>query len=297
MRILISGSSGLIGKNLIKNLIKNGHEVTRLVRYASTSSKNIVLIDYDNEKFNLSEFDNFDAVIHLAGENIVGRWSEKKKNNLLKSRINTTRLLVSIFKNVKNPPTHFLCASAVGIYGNTGDVTVNENDEPGNGFLPNLAINWEKEANNAKGFGARVVNLRIGLVLDKYDGALSKMLTPFKFGLGGNIGDGNQYWSWISIHDIVSSIMFILNNNQIEGPVNLVSPTSCTNRYFTKTLAGVLNRPAIFHIPAYLIKIIFGEMGEQVLLTGTKVKPNVLVQNQYQFIDSDLEETLRKLIN
>ncbi|MGI9534683.1 MAG: TIGR01777 family oxidoreductase [Thermodesulfobacteriota bacterium] len=296
MKILISGTSGLIGRNLSKNLKDEGHEITRLVRFLSKSDENTVFIDYENKRFELSEFESFDAVIHLAGENIVGRWTEAKKRKLIKSRIDTTRLLIEIYKNVKNPPKHFLCASAVGIYGNTGDITVDEDSELGSGFLPNLASSWENEANQASDFNARVVNLRIGLVLDKNDGALSKMLTPFKFGLGGNVGDGSQYWSWISIKDVVNSINYILNNISISGPVNLVSPNPCTNKYFTSTLAEVIKRPAIFHIPSKIIKIIFGEMGEQVLLFGTKVKPKKLLEHNYRFIDTDLKQTLEKLI-
>jgi len=297
MKILISGTSGLIGRNLTRYLSEQGHEIIRLVRFSSDSSSDAVFIDYENKDYELSEFEDYDAVIHLAGENIVGRWTEEKKRKLVSSRIDTTRLLVGIFKEVKNPPKHFLCASAIGIYGDTGDISVSESSEIGSGFLPELAANWEKEANKAGNFNARVVNLRIGLVLDTNDGALSKMLTPFKLGLGGNIGDGKQYWSWISIDDIVSSINFIICNHEIKGPVNLVSPNPCTNKYFTSTLAKVLKRPAFFHIPSKVIKLLFGEMGEQVLLFGSRVKPEILLKNNYQFIDTDLKEALARLIN
>ena len=294
---MLSGASGLIGRNLTKRLKDEGHEITGLVRFPSKTSENKVFIDYKNRNYELSDFEDYDAVIHLAGENIVGRWNDVKKRNLVRSRIDTTGLLIEIFKNVNNPPKHFLCASAVGIYGDSGELTVDETSDIGSGFLPNLAVNWEKEAKHANEFGARVVNLRIGLVLDKNDGALSKMLTPFKLGLGGNIGDGKQYWSWISINDVVSSINFILNNSEISGPVNLVSPNPCTNKYFTSVLAEVVNRPAFFHIPSKIIKLIFGEMGEQVLLFGTRVRPKKLLDHNYQFIDTDLKITLEKLIN
>ena len=297
MKILLSGKSGLIGRNLSKHLANEGHEITGLVRDISKSGEKTVFIDYENKVYELPDFENFDAVIHLAGENIVGRWTETKKRNLVKSRIDTTRLLIEIFNKVKNPPKHFLCASAVGIYGNSGDITVDEASETGSGFLPDLANSWENEANRAREFNARVVNLRIGLVLDRNDGALAKMLTPFKLGLGGNVGDGSQYWSWISINDIVSSIEFILKNDVISGPVNLVSPSPCTNKYFTSTLAKVLKRPAFFHIPSKIIKVIFGEMGEQVLLFGTRVNPKELLEHNYRFIDTDLKQTLEKLIN
>ena len=297
MKILISGSSGLIGRKLLNSLSNEGHEITRLVRAVQQAPGNTVLIDYENKEFEPSEFEGFDAVVHLAGENIVGRWTETKKRKLVTSRIDTTKLLVEIFNSVSSPPRHFLCASAIGIYGNTGDMTIDEDSDLGSGFLPELADSWEKEANRAEDFGARVVNLRIGLVLDKSGGALSKMLTPFNFGLGGNVGDGKQYWSWISINDLISSIIFILNNDTIKGPVNLVSPDPCTNEIFTKTLAGVLRRPAFFHIPSALVKLIFGEMGEQVLLFGTKVNPKKLLENNYPFVDTDLKETLEKLIN
>lgn len=297
MKILISGSSGLIGRSLVGSLMNEGHKVIKLVRSASRSAKDAVFIDYENKSYELSEFEGFDAVIHLAGEGIVGRWTKRKKKEIVKSRIDTTRLLVDIFKKVSQPPNHFLCASAIGIYGHTKSVIADEDSSLGSGFLPKLARDWEEEAGHARDFGARVVNLRIGLVLDKKDGALSKMLTPFRFGLGGCIGDGSQSWSWISIDDIVSSISFILDNDRIEGPINLVSPNPCTNKHFTKVLANILNRPAFFHIPASVIRLVFGEMGEEVLLAGAEVRPAKLLENNYKFIDTDIKATLIKLIN
>jgi len=216
MKILISGSSGLIGRSLVSVLMNEGHKVIKLVRSSSISTKDAVSIDYENKNYKLSDFEDFDAVIHLAGENIVGRWTKKKKQRIIKSRTDTTRLLVDIFKTVLRPPSHFLCASAIGIYGHINSVMVDEySNLLGSGFLPELARDWEEEAGRAKDFGARVVNLRIGLVLDKEGGTLSKMLIPFKLGLGGCIGGGRQTWSWISIEDIVSSIKFILNNNKL----------------------------------------------------------------------------------
>lgn len=297
MKILISGSSGLIGRSLVSALMNEGHKVIKLVRSRSVSTKDAVFIDYENKSYELSDFEGFDAVIHLAGESIVGRWTERKKNQITKSRIYTTRLLVDIFKKVLRPPSHFLCASAIGIYGHADSVMVDEDSSLlGSGFLIELARNWEEEAHRAEDFGARVVNLRIGLVLGKEGGTLSKMLLPFKLGLGGRIGGGRQMWSWISIDDMVSSIKFALNNNKIKGPVNLVAPNPCTNAHFTKALAEVLNRPAFFHMPSFIIKLIFGEMAEEVILSGANVKPKKLLENGYEFIDTDLKKTLIKLV-
>ena len=296
MRVLISGSSGLIGSKLVKHLKAKGHDPVRLVRSKSPATGESVFIDYENEDFNIGDFEGFDAAVHLAGENIVGRWTKSKRERIRNSRIDTTRLLVNIFKNTSSPPKDFICASAVGIYGSTGNRELDEDSPPGKGFLPELAVDWETEAGIAGEFAKRVVNLRIGLVLAKEGGALEKMLTPFKLGLGGNIGKGTQYWSWISIDDIVNSIEYILLNQSIHGPVNLVSPSSCTNAYFTKELAGVLKRPAFFHMPAFILKAIFGEMSEQVLLFGTRVYPKKLIENGYEFIDTNLSQTLKKLI-
>ena len=297
MRVLVSGSSGLIGSNLINHLQAKGHDPVKLVRSKSVSSAGSVYIDYENEDFNIGDFEGFDAVVHLAGENIVGRWTKSKRERLRSSRIDTTRLLVSILKKTNAPPKVFMCASAIGIYGSTGNREIDEDSPHGYGFLPELAVDWEREAGIAEEFAQRVVKLRIGLVLAKNGGALEKMLTPFKFGLGGNIGNGKQYWSWISIDDIVNSIEYILLNQTITGAVNLVSPSSCTNAYFTRELAGVLKRPAFFHMPAILLKAIFGEMGEQVLLFGTRVYPKKLIDNGYKFLDTDLSQALKKIIN
>ncbi len=297
MRILISGSSGLIGRSLVTALTDEGHEVIKLARSASRSSRDTVFIDYENENYELSDFEGFDSVIHLAGENIVSRWTERKKRRIVKSRVDTTRLLADIFKKVSDPPGHFLCASAIGIYSPAGSVMADERSElSGSGFLAGLARDWEAAAGRARELGARVVNLRIGLVLDKRGGALSKMLLPFSLGLGGHIGSGEQIWSWISIDDIVSSIKFVLKNDKIEGPVNLVSPNPCTNAHFTKILAEVLNRPAFFHLPGFIIRSIFGEMAEEVILSGVNVRPGKLLENGYRFIDTDIKRTLIKLV-
>jgi len=297
MRILISGSTGLIGRSLTTALMDEDHKVVKLVRPTSKPSKDTVFIDYENRNYELSDFEGFDSVIHLAGESIVSRWTERKKREIVKSRVDTTRLLVDIFKKVSDPPRHFLCASAIGIYKTTEPVMVDEYSSlSGSGFLVKLARDWEEEAGSARDFGARVVNLRIGLVLDKRGGTLSKMLLPFSLGLGGHIGSGEQIWNWISINDIVSSIKFVLNNDKIEGPVNLVSPNPCTNAHFTKILAEVLNRPAFFHLPGFIIKLIFGEMAEEVVLFGVNVKPKKLLENNYRFIDTDLKKTLIKLV-
>jgi len=254
-----------------------------------------VSIYYHRQHHEQSAFEGFDAVIHLAGENAAGRWNEEKKKKLVQSRVDTTRTLVDIFSRLTAPPRIFLCASAIGIHGDTGQREVDENTGPGCGFLAELAINWEAQANRAKDLGIRVVNLRFGLVLSVKGGSLAKMLLPFNLGLGGHLGDGKQIWSWISMDDVIASIRFILRHENLEGPFNLVAPNPVSNQAFTRALARALRRPAFCHLPEFLVKLIMGEMGEELLLSSVAAKPTRLLENGYDFIDVDLESTLIKL--
>nr|NIP29159.1 TIGR01777 family protein [Candidatus Dadabacteria bacterium]NIQ15068.1 TIGR01777 family protein [Candidatus Dadabacteria bacterium] len=226
------------------------------------------------------------------GENIVGRWTENKKQIIRDSRVESTKILVKRFSELKKPPKCFICASAIGYYGNKGSEELDENSGPDTGFLPEICIDWEKEANKSNDLGIRVVNLRIGVVLSSNGGALGKMLTPFKLGLGGMVGDGKQYWSWVSIDDMSRIIKFAAENNNISGPLNAVSPNPVTNKEFTTILASVLKRPAILNVPSFFIKLIFGEMGKHGILSSTRVLPKKLLDNGYNFQHSNLKLAL-----
>lgn len=238
-----------------------------------------------------------DAVVHLAGENIAsGRWTSRKKNLIRESRTVGTGTLVESLLKLKPLPKVFLSASAVGFYGDRGETLVDENDGPGTGFLPEVCQEWENASKPLKDKGVRVVHLRFGVVLSSKGGALGKMLFPFKCGLGGPLGSGNQYMSWVSIHDAVRVIGFCLTREGVEGPVNVVAPAPVTNLSFTKTLGRVLKRPTPFPMPSFVARLLFGEMADALLLTGCRVEPARLTAAGYKFDHPDLENALRSLL-
>jgi uncharacterized protein len=295
MKILISGASGLVGTHLIPTLEAKGHEVFRLVRQAPKSAGEIrwdSLKGFSDEE--QAKLEDFDAVFHLAGDNIASEnWSEAKKRKIRESRSTGTRVLVDALKKTKNPPKTFISASASGFYGDRKDEIVTEESAKGDGFLPDICDEWEQESRRAAEFGARVVNPRIGVVLSKDGGALDKMLTPFKFGVGGVVGSGRQWMPWIGLDDLLGVLHFLLENEELTGAVNTVTPNPVTNEEFTKTLGKVLNRPTILPIPEFAIKLLFGEMGEALLLQGQRMVPKVLLDNGFEFKFPDLEETLK----
>jgi len=295
MKILISGSSGFIGTQLTEYLNEKGYDVKRLIR-KNTEKRDEIYWDITGEIYNLKEFEDFDAFINLSGENIFGYWTKEKKNKIVNSRLNSTKLLTKIIKKLKNPPKIFISGSAIGFYGNRGDEVLDEYSQKGSGFFPELADKWEQTSMQAIDKDIRVVNLRIGLVLSAKGGALKKMLTPFRLCLGGNISDGNMYWSWISIDDLLSSVYFILNKNSLKGAVNIVSNNPLKNKEFTKILGKVLSRPTVFPIPAFIIKNILGEFGNEALLASTRVIPKKLIDAGYKFSHTDLESTLKEII-
>ncbi|MDQ3323350.1 MAG: TIGR01777 family oxidoreductase [Acidobacteriota bacterium] len=297
MKILISGASGLVGTNLIPTLQAKGHEVYRLVRKTPRSSDEI---QWDAAKgFDDGEqlkLENFDAVVHLAGDNVASEnWSDEKKRKIKESRTIGTEILVDALEKTSNPPKHFISASAIGFYGNRNDEICTEDSESGEGFLPEVCAEWEREAMRAESF-ARVVCMRIGVVLAKDGGALEKMLTPFKFGVGGTVGSGKQWMSWIALDDIVSIINFFLDNENLRGSFNLTAPNPVTNEEFTKTLGKVLNRPTILPIPEFAIKLMFGEMGETLLLQGTRAVPKRLEEAGYKFKYTNLEDAVKHVL-
>lgn len=296
MRILISGSHGLVGTALIKALEPERHEIFRLVRYAPRSQADI---EWSPDRYSiaLARLEGFDAVVHLAGESIAeGRWTEEKKKRIRESRVKGTRLLGDALANLSNPPRALICASAIGYYGDRGDELLTETSPPGDDFLSQVCIEWEKGTDLAREKGIRVVNTRFGIILDQEGGALAKMLPPFRMGIGGKIGGGKQWMSWIALDDVVGAIRFALTNETLTGPVNFVAPNPVTNAEFTKLLGKQLSRPTIFPIPAFGIRLAFGEMADALLLSSQRVEPERLQGTGFQFAYSQLEEALRHVL-
>lgn len=297
MRILLSGATGLVGSALRPFLTTGGHTVVPLTRSLRGETGEIVVWDPLANRIDRSQLEGFDAVIHLAGENIASkRWSPEQKEKIRGSRVDATRFLSEQLAQLERPPSTLICASAIGYYGNRGDEILDETKPPADDFLANVCRFWEAAAQPAREKGIRVVNLRIGVVLSPQGGALHKMLTPFKFCLGGVIGKGRQYMSWVALDDLVGIIFHCLQSEQISGPVNAVAPHSVTNREFTKTLGRVLNRPTEFPMPAFVARLAFGEMGEALLLSSTRVIPQRLLDDGYQFRYPELEPALRHLL-
>ena len=298
-RILVSGASGPIGNSLLPTLGANGAQITRLVRPASRhAGVDIHSIPWDPyQPFSPDVVSGFDAVIHLAGETIATRWNEAKKKQIRDSRVIGTQNLAQALAQAKDRPQVFICSSAIGYYGNRGEELLTEQSAPGNDFLADVCQQWEAAARPAAEAGIRTVLVRTGVVLSPKGGALGKMLPPFKMGVGGKIGDGNQWMSWIDVQDLVGAIHLILKSDLLYGPVNMVAPKPVTNAEFTQTLASVLSRPAILPMPAFVVKAVFGEMGETVLLGSQRVEPTQLVSWGYPFrfrtLRSSLENTLK----
>ncbi len=293
MKILISGATGLVAKHLIPVLESKGHSISRLVRGKAAGDDEIVWSSEsgfaDGEARKL---EGFDAVVHLAGDNVASEnWSSDKKRRIRESRVNGTKLLVEALAKCDATPKILISASAIGFYGNRDDEVLDENSAAGKGFFPEICGEWEAEAMKASGF-ARVVTPRIGIVLARDGGALEKMLTPFKFGVGGVIGSGKQWMSWIAIDDLVGLIVFALENESIEGPLNATAPNPATNADFTKTLGKVLHRPTFLPVPEFAIRLMFGEMGETLLLQGNRVVPKKAVDTGFEFEFDDLEKAL-----
>jgi uncharacterized protein len=296
MKILISGASGLVGTALIPTLIAKGHSVVRLVRHQPKGSDEI---RWDSEKgFSFGEekkLEGLDAVIHLAGDNVAsGSWTDEKKRSIKESRTKGTKFLVDALKKLKSKPKIVISASAIGFYGNRNEEMLTEESAKGVGFFPDVCDEWENEVREAGAF-ARVVMLRIGVVLAKEGGALDKMLTPFKLGVGGVIGSGKQWMSWITIDDILGVIHYALEK-PLRGVYNTTAPNSATNYAFTKALGKALGRPTFFPIPEFGIKLMFGEMGETLLLQGCRVMPKRLQDMGYRFLYPNLDEALKHVL-
>ena len=295
MRILVTGASGLVGSALIPFLAAAGHQAVRLVRSAPGGDD--IHWDPDAGVLDAQDLEGLHGVVHLAGENIAsGRWSAAKKRRIKESRVRGTRLLAGALAGLESPPRVLVSASAIGFYGDRGDEELSEGSAAGSGFLSEVCREWEAATAAAEGKGIRVVHARLGVVLGKDGGALAKMLTPFRLGAGGIIGNGRQYMSWITLDDTVAAIAHLLSTESAAGPVNVVAPAPVTNREFTRTLGGVLRRPTLFPMPGLAARLAFGEMADALLLASARVKPTGLLGSGYAFRHGSLEEGLRHVL-
>lgn len=296
MNILVSGSSGFIGSALVAALRAGDQRVVRLVRPQSKAEGPVVRWDPDTGTIDRAGLEGIEAVIHLAGASIAERWTPEHKARIRESRVRGTRLLSEALAEQARPPRVLICASAIGYYGDRGDEWLTEESPPGTGFLADVCQQWEAAAEPARRRGIRVVNLRIGIVLGRQGGALARVLLPFRLGLGGTIGCGRQYWSWIAVDDLVSAFLHAVVTDSLNGPVNAVSPMPVTNREFTRTLGRVLARPTIFPLPAPVARLLLGEMADALLLASARVRPVRLLESGFQFRYPDLESALRHLL-
>lgn len=295
MKIAIAGASGLVGSALTPVLEREGGKIARLVR---TSPKSGEIEWHPNQdSIEPAKLEGFDVIINLAGENIAGgRWTDEQKRKIRDSRVNGTHLMSEAIAKVVNKPHVFVCASATGIYGDRGDEVLDEQSESGSGFLAGVCREWEKACEPAYKSGVRVVNLRFGPIMAREGGMLAKLLTPFKMGVGGKVGSGQQYISWIAIEDAVSAIDLAIHDESIRGPVNVVSPHPVTNEQFTKALGHVLNRPTALAIPAFAARLTFGEMADEMLLVSQRVMPKRLTSAGFEFRYPELEAALKKYV-
>lgn len=302
MKIALSGSTGLVGKSLAQYFQSKGAAVIPIKRVTGIEGpqRNYIPWNPRNQQFNLESLEGLDAVIHLAGANIADRrWTKGYKKIIWDSRVQATQALSAALAQLKKPPALFLCASAIGYYGaREAHELIDENADPGQDFLAQLCVHWERATQSAQKAGIRVVNMRLGVVLSPHGGALKKMLPIFKLGLGGKLGTGKQMMSWIDLDEIPRAVDFLWQHRDIKGPVNFVSPQPVSNREFTKIFAKCLQRPAVLPAPAFALRLVLGEMADALLLNGAKIIPQKLIQNGYHFLYDDLEravvQTLRK---
>jgi uncharacterized protein len=302
MRILVSGSTGFLGTALVETLEGQGHSIARLVRpgtsQKSTPGARAQAVQWDPVagQFDAAGAEGADALIHLAGASIAGgRWNASRKELLRTSRIDATRHLIGALAKLQQPPRVIVAASAIGYYGNRGDETLTEASAPGKDFLAGACREWEAEAARGAEFGARVVNLRFGIILAAHGGALPRMAMPFKLGAGGRLGDGRQWMSWLTLRETISIIQFALATSGLTGPVNAVAPNPVRNSEFTSALAKTLHRPALFPAPAFALRLAVGEMADALLLVSQRVMPSKLLDSGYPFLHPSLVGALAEV--
>ncbi len=298
MKVLITGASGLIGTELQKSFKEKGYEMLLASRSEPKDDGHIQWnMDTGFADADLPKLEGLDAAIHLAGENVSGlRWTDEKKKAIRDSRVFGTRTMIEAFARLEKKPKVFIAGSAIGFYGDRDDAEMTETSSVGDTFLAKVCKEWEAESRRAEDMGIRTVLLRTGIVLSKDGGALATMLTPFKFGVGGVVGSGKQWMSWVSLDDVIAIINFALDNESMRGAVNVTSPNPVTNEEFTKTLGSVLYRPTFLPLPEFVVNLVFGEMGDALLLASTRVKPKRLLDADYEFKYTDLKTALEHAV-
>jgi uncharacterized protein (TIGR01777 family) len=301
MKVVITGATGFVGKVIVQKLLASGDEVIVLTRNvaraAMTLGSSCKYYQWNDTETlpPVEALEGADGVINLMGETIAERWTDEHKKQIYDSRIHGTRKLVEVIETLTVKPKAFVSTSAIGIYGDRGSEEITESSNLADDFLAKVCKDWENEANKARNFGARVVLIRVGVVLGKHGGALAKMLPPFKMGAGGPLGSGNQYMSWIHIDDLASMYIEALKNNEIKGVLNATAPYPATNAEFTKVLGKVLRRPAFIPVPGFALKLIFGDMS-QILLGGQKVLPTKFKEAKFRYRYPTLEMTLKETV-
>lgn len=297
MKIIVSGSSGLVGSALVPDLEDNHHDVVRLVRPPRQPAQGEASWQPQQGDLDSSILDGADVVINLNGRSIgEGRWNDEIKQELRRSRLDATNTIVAAIAACERPPALLISASAVGYYGDRGDEVLDENSKPGTGFLADLARDWERAALAGASTATRVVLLRLGMVVAD-GGALKKMLLPFKLGLGGPIGSGRQFWPWVGLADVLGVIRWVLKTPAVSGPLNVVAPHETRCADFTRTLGSVLHRPAFVPMPAFAVKAAFGEMGDALLLASQRVRPRALEETGYAFEKPTLDLAIRDALD
>lgn len=296
MKILVTGSSGLVGSALVTQLTGAGHYVIRLVRDLPDAERADIFWDPVSAKIERQKLERLDAVVHLAGENIFGLWTEAKRERIHRSRVAATEFLTEALAGLTYKPRVLVSASGIGFYGNRGDEWLQETSPAGHGFLAHLCQDWENATMTAQNAGIRVVRARFGLVLSPKGGLLAKMLPVFRMGIGGKLGNGRQYMSWVVLSDLVRALQFAVEQNSVSGPINIVAPEPVTNKDFTKTLATILGRPAFLPTPAFLLALLPGEMGREMMLASQRCQPARLIQQGFKFEYSDLAPALQHLL-
>lgn len=297
MKIVIAGASGLVGRALTRALRGLGHDVWRLARRATVDAPDQILWSPAAGELAAADLRGTDAIINLAGENIGRRWTAARRERILRSRVDATRTLVRAMAEMERPPAVLLNASAVGFYGDRGDEVLTESSALGHGFLPEVCLAWETHAQVAARRGVRTVLMRFGVVLSRHGGALARLLPLFRLGLGGRLGGGEQWMSWISMHDVVGAVMHALRDELSAGAINFVAPAPVTNSEFAATLGAALRRPAVLPTPGWALRLAFGDMADETLLASTRVQPQRLAERGYAFRHPTLDAALRELLS
>ena len=292
MRIAVSGSTGMIGAALVARLVEQGHVILRLVRSEPPPGSPDIRWDPTSGEFDTARLEGINAVVHLSGESIVGRWTSEKKAQVRDSRIVSARVLCEALGKLEDPPGVLVSASATGYYGDRGDELLTEDSFPGTGFLADLCRDWEAATEPAANRGVRVANTRFGVVLSRSGGMIQRALPMFRMGVGGMLGSGDQYMSWVAIDDLIRALDYVISDSALRGPVNVVSPNPVTNREFTKALSKVLSRPAPFVLPAFALRLAYGEMADETFLSSARVLPARLSASGFEFAHPDLVPAL-----